>query len=563
MQYLKQSTAVTLKLGPFLDDTDGKTAETALTIAQVDVRLSKNGGDIAQKTAATSCTHDELGIYGCPVDVTDTNTLGRLQLFIHESGALPVWHEFMVIPANVYDSMFSTDKLEVDLLQIGGVAQSATDLKDFADAGYDPSSNKIEGCKVNDDMVGTASAALASVCTEARLGHLDADITTRSSHSAANVWSAGSRELSTPNNYKADVSALALEATLSDIKGTGFVKDTHSLPQCLTAAGFSTHTATDIWSVGTRAITDKVGFALSSAGVTAIWNKNISAYVGAGYAGTYIKTIFDDWLNAGRLDLILDVIAADVTGLNGDAMRGTDGANTTTPPTVNAIADQVWDELLTGASHNIATSAGRRLRDLSALSIHSGTAQAGTATTITLRDYASAINDTYLCNILSIIAGTGCGQARLVGSYNGSTKVATICGDDWVTTPDNTSVYVMVPYGTTCASCIGTYALSQINAECDTALTDYDPPTRTEATADKDAIITEVDANETKIDTIDTVVDAIKAKTDNLPSGIQKVEITSGYYKIDLTQSEMNADVIGFKATATGANQTSLVVVTS
>lgn len=143
MQYLKQSTATTLKIGPFLDDTDGKTAETALTIAQADVRLSKNGGDIAQKTEATSCTHDELGIYGCPVDATDTATLGRLQLWVHELGALPVWHEYTILPANVYDSMFSTDKLEVDLLQIGGVAQSATDLKDFADDGYDPATDKV------------------------------------------------------------------------------------------------------------------------------------------------------------------------------------------------------------------------------------------------------------------------------------------------------------------------------------------------------------------------------------------------------------------------------------
>lgn len=139
MIYLKQSTAITLKIGPFLDETDGKTAETGLTIAQADVRLSKNGGDIAQKTEATSCTHDELGIYGCPIDATDTATLGRLQLFVHESGALPVFCEFLVVTANVYDTLCSTDKLEVDLIQMGGVVQSGTDLKDFADSGYNPS----------------------------------------------------------------------------------------------------------------------------------------------------------------------------------------------------------------------------------------------------------------------------------------------------------------------------------------------------------------------------------------------------------------------------------------
>src|SRR5690606_20224009 len=35
---------------------------------------------------------------------TDTNTLGILIVSVSESGALPVWREFMVVPANVYDS---------------------------------------------------------------------------------------------------------------------------------------------------------------------------------------------------------------------------------------------------------------------------------------------------------------------------------------------------------------------------------------------------------------------------------------------------------------------------
>lgn len=60
----------------------------------------------------------------------------------------------------------------------------------------------------------------------------------------------------------------------------------------------------------------------------------------------------------------------------------------------------------------------------------------------------------------------------------------------------------------------------EIQSEAADALTAYDPPTRTEATTDKSAIITEVDANETKIDAVDNFVDteiaAIKGKTDSL-----------------------------------------------
>ena len=130
MLFVKQSTAVTVKIGPFVDDADGKTPETGLTLSQADVRLSKNGGDLAQKNESSSCTHDELGVYDCPLDATDTGTLGRLQLFVHESGALPVWHDFAVLPAAVFDAWFGSDRQQVDVVEVGGTAVTEpADLK--------------------------------------------------------------------------------------------------------------------------------------------------------------------------------------------------------------------------------------------------------------------------------------------------------------------------------------------------------------------------------------------------------------------------------------------------
>lgn len=115
------------------------------------------------------------------------------------------------------------------------------------------------------------------------------------------------------------------------------------------------------------------------------------------------------------------------------------------------------------------------------------------------------------------------------------------------------------------------------------------------------------DELKTAVETVDTVVDAIKAKTDNLPSGIQKnvalskfafsmvlssdhlspatgkvvtatiskdggafgacsnapVEISSGFYRIDLTQAEMNAKVIALLFTAAACDQRSITIITS
>lgn len=133
--WLKQSTAATVKIGPFVDSTDGVTAETALTISQADIRLSKNGGDIAQSNNVAGATHDELGYYDVPLDTTDTNTLGRLKVAVSESGALPVWADFMVAPANVWDSLFGADKLQVHVDEMtAGIITAAVIATDAIDA---------------------------------------------------------------------------------------------------------------------------------------------------------------------------------------------------------------------------------------------------------------------------------------------------------------------------------------------------------------------------------------------------------------------------------------------
>ena len=61
MKLLKQLTPVDIAVGPFVDETDGKTAEPALTLTQADFRLKKNGGAWAQKNQASSASHEENG----------------------------------------------------------------------------------------------------------------------------------------------------------------------------------------------------------------------------------------------------------------------------------------------------------------------------------------------------------------------------------------------------------------------------------------------------------------------------------------------------------------------
>ena len=110
-----------------------------------------------------------------------------------------------------------------------------------------------------------------------------------------------------------------------------------------------------------------------------------------------------------------------------------------------AVADAIWDEILTGATHNITNSAGKRLRTVAAaFVVQEGIAQAGGAATLTLESGASTTNDIYQGDRIIIVGGTGIGEHGIVIGYVGSTLVATM-SQNWVIQPDNTSEYEIAP----------------------------------------------------------------------------------------------------------------------
>lgn len=104
--YLKQSTASQSRLiGPFVDDTDFKTAETALTIANTDIKLRANGTTLSNKNSGGG-THQVNGMYSVTWDATDTANVGELAGSVVVSGALPVFFTYVVLEEAVYDALF-------------------------------------------------------------------------------------------------------------------------------------------------------------------------------------------------------------------------------------------------------------------------------------------------------------------------------------------------------------------------------------------------------------------------------------------------------------------------
>lgn len=134
--WLKQSTSVTIKFGPGLDSTNGVTPETGLATAMdnasTGIRVSKNGENLIDRNDATVPAHDEVGFYDIVLSTTDTDTLGTLRiLFSGDTINLPIWQDFMVVPANVWDSMFGADNLDVNTTQVGGQTASAAGTVTF------------------------------------------------------------------------------------------------------------------------------------------------------------------------------------------------------------------------------------------------------------------------------------------------------------------------------------------------------------------------------------------------------------------------------------------------
>jgi hypothetical protein len=127
------------------------------------------------------------------------------------------------------------------------------------------------------------------------------------------------------------------------------------------------------------------------------------------------------------------------------------------------VPSDVWDEILTGATHNIPTSAGRRLRSLidSSLIREETCRNGSTSSNVILDTGASGTNNFYDHMWIYITSGTGVGQVRTMHNYVGSTYTSEIV-PDWLTTPDDTSKYSIIAFGSTHVHEIETEALDAI-----------------------------------------------------------------------------------------------------
>ena len=167
---------------PLIDDTDFKSREEGVTYDQAGLDLVWNFTTTAGVTTQTAVTPTEAdgdydwtnlgnGMYAIEIPASggasaNNDTEGFGWFSGYATGIMP-WRGPIIgfRAAAVNDALVDGgDVLDVNLTELVGVAQSATDLKDFVDTGYDPTAHKVQGvvladgCTSNSDMRGTDDA---------------------------------------------------------------------------------------------------------------------------------------------------------------------------------------------------------------------------------------------------------------------------------------------------------------------------------------------------------------------------------------------------------------------
>lgn len=126
MNFLRQSTQIKVAVGPMVQLADGGTLLPSISWATTEAYLVKNDASSAVDIGTnTWSSHLGAGLYNVTLTASNTDTLGRLIVVAADTAARPARHEFMVVPANVYDSLvLGTDYLQVDATQFNGNATS-------------------------------------------------------------------------------------------------------------------------------------------------------------------------------------------------------------------------------------------------------------------------------------------------------------------------------------------------------------------------------------------------------------------------------------------------------
>jgi hypothetical protein len=568
MQFLRQSTAVDIAIGPFLDATDAVTAESGLTISQADVRLKKNNGAWAQVNDATSATHEENGWYEKELDATDTNTVGILIIAVHESGALPVWHQFYVLEEAVFDALFAASALgyvanaPVNVAQFGGsngtfssgrpevntTHAAGTAWNSGAIGATTLASDTLTAAKVASDVgteIGTAvwaTAARSLTVLDEDSTTLDLDATIRAAIGLASAnLDTQIGDLPT-NSELATSQASADDATLSAIAGLDTKLDTidnfldTEIADIRRAIGPATTTIATLASQTSFTLTAGsadddayVGWGclvVDASSAVQVALGVISAYTGS----TKTVTLREDpgIFTMATSDLVILLPGKLTDGVNVTLIEGVDATDQ-----LDAHAAAGLDAA--GVRAALGMSSANLDTQLAALPTAAENADAVWDESTTGHTTSGTFGEQLKTDVDAILVDTGTTldgripaalvSGRMdasVGAMAANVMTAAAAASDLTTELQSglatAAELAKVPKSDSNVTWNAT-ALASINTQADTALADYDGPTNAEMEARTIAAANYATA--ANLATVDTVVDGIKVTTDKLDDTLE------------------------------------------
>lgn len=328
-----------------VDDIDGKTEETLVTWT---INVSKNGG--AFVAGGGTVTEVANGLYYYIPTATETNTNGFLCIRANAAG-VRTFYALAQIVANIISDI--EERLDGD-----GITDASVDMK-------------VSQTFSTTGSVGSVTGSVNSVTSAVTVG---------------------------TNNDKTGyaLSVAGVDAIWDEAQSGHITAGTFGLYLDKAISAIDDNP----WDAAIRSLTDKANFTLASGEYTNIWNTNISAYSGAGFAGTYLKNLFDNqnwnvWdditrtltsggysgLTSADIDNIWEYDKTLSTGLSAIGKHIVDNLNATVGSRSTLTAADVWGyasraltdkanfTLATGEYANIWGYATRSLTDKTGFSL--------------------------------------------------------------------------------------------------------------------------------------------------------------------------------------------------
>lgn len=361
-QELKQSTQIKVRLGSFVDVGDGFTPQTDITLAGEEAELLKHNGagtvDISGATfsAVTACD----GWYDLTLTAAHTDTLGLLTIVAQDlSDHLPVFVDFMVVTANYWDSKYSTDKLQVHVVEMTDsvvtaavIATDAIGASEIAAGAIGVSEFAAEADNIGinwADVSNPTTTVTLSGTTIATCSIVTNGLTTSNVNVASGIVEANIEQIENDNQSSVDLKDFAdagydpgndrivkvyqlteLDEDNTTIDLDGITIGTSSTVSTLTGHTVQTGDSFAIVNNGTYGnsaienLVDDIGVA--GAGLSAVpWNSSWDAEVLAQATASIVEYNLDHWMkvvtsNSATLPEIVDdtVLANILTKTDGD-----------------------------------------------------------------------------------------------------------------------------------------------------------------------------------------------------------------------------------------------------